>query len=199
MTRLFTALTLPDELRARLAAMQGGIDGARWVTAENMHITLRFIGEVPEAAVPDIVDALDRVHGSPLAVTVSGAGRFGTGDRARSLWFGVEKSDAIGALRARIDQALIRAGLPPEGRKYTPHVTAARFGGARRGRRQSGGPPATRVLHWLEAHDGFFALPFEAREFVLFESHLGRGGPVYSPLADFPLSPVPAPAGLSGA
>lgn len=194
MARLFAALTLPEDLRSRLAGMQGGIEGARWVPAENMHITLSFVGEVPEASVGDIVDALDGVRGTGFPVTVSGAGRFGTGDRARALWFGVDKSDGILSLHAKIEQALARAGFPPEGRKYTPHVTAARF----RSGRGTAGPPASRVLHWLEAHDGFFALPFDARDFVLFESHLGRNGPVYTPVAEFPLAPMYAPADASG-
>lgn len=197
MARLFVALDLPDDLRTRLVGMQGGIDGARWSPAENMHITLRFVGEVAETTIGDIVDALADVRCASFAVTVSGVGRFATGNRTRALWFGVEKSAEIAALHAGIDRALIRAGLAPEGRKYTPHVTVARFGGGRGGR--GGGPPETRVLHWIEAHDGFFALPFEAREFVLYESRIGRNGPVYTPLADFPLLSAPETAGVSGA
>lgn len=195
MARLFVALNLPDALRTRLAGMQGGIAGARWSPAENMHITLRFVGEVAETEVGDIVDALADVRRPSFAVTVSGAGRFATGDRTRALWFGVEKSAEIAALHAGIDRALIRAGLAPEGRKFTPHVTVARFGGGR-GRRAAG-PPETRVLHWLEAHDGFFAPPFEAREFVLYESRIGRNGPVYIPVAEFPLLSIPEPVDVS--
>jgi len=190
MIRLFTALPLPEDLRTRLAAMQGGIDTARWVPAENMHITLRFIGAVPEAATGDIVEALGDVRAPGFPVTVSGAGRFASGDKTRAIWAGVERTPEIVSLHAKIDQALIRAGLAPEGRKYAPHVTIARFGsGGRRGGRgrRAGGPSNTRVLHWLEAHGGFFALPFEAHEFVLYESRLGRKGPVYTPVADFRL------------
>lgn len=189
MIRLFTALGLPDDLRTRLTTLQAGIDGARWVAPENLHITLRFIGEVAEDRAHDIVAALDRIHSPAFSVTVSGAGRFGSRDRTRALWAGVARSDALAALHEKIDRALINTGLPPEGRKYTPHVTLARFGGGhgggQGGRRDAG---AGRVLQWLEAQGGFFAMPFEAREFVLYESHLGRKGAVYMPVATFPLN-----------
>lgn len=184
MIRLFTALGLPDDLRRRLTALQGGVDNARWVAPHNLHITLRFIGEVSEDRAHDIVAALDRIRTGAFPVTVAGAGRFGSGGRTRSLWAGVERSEALDALHEKIDRALINTGLAPEGRKYTPHVTLARFGGGReRGRDASAG----RVLQWLEAQGGFFAMPFEAREFVLYESHLGRKGADYVPLASFPL------------
>jgi len=186
MNRLFAALPLPEDLAVRIAGTQGGIDGARWVPAENMHITLRFIGEVSGADTDDIVDALHGLQAPSFPVTVSGAGRFGTGERTRAIWMGVDRTAEIVALHNKIDQALIRIGHAPEGRKYTPHVTVARFSG-RVGQRR-GGPPNTRVLHWLEAQGGFFAPPFEAREFVLYESHLGRTGPVYVPVASIPLS-----------
>lgn len=189
MIRLFTALGLPDDLRTRLTALQGGIDSARWVAPENLHITLRFIGEVAEDRADDIVAALDRIRTGAFPVTVSGAGRFGTNDRTRALWAGVERTAALDALHDKIDRALINTGLPPEGRKYTPHVTLARFGGGQGGGRdRSRDASAGRVLQWLEAQGGFFAMPFEAREFILYESHLGRNGADYVPVATFPLS-----------
>ncbi|MGB0631035.1 MAG: RNA 2',3'-cyclic phosphodiesterase [Alphaproteobacteria bacterium] len=178
MIRLFTALSLPEDLRPRLAALGGGIDGARWVAADNLHITLRFIGEVSEPVADDIVHALDRVRRAPLSVSLSGAGHFASRGRTRAVWIGVEKSPDLSALRDRIAQALIRIGLPPEGRKYTPHVTIGRLRDAR----------PNRVLSWLEANGAFFAPPFEVRQFVLYESRLGRNGPAYTPVAEYPLS-----------
>jgi 2'-5' RNA ligase len=190
MNRLFAVIPLPEDLRTRIAGMQGGIDGARWVAAENMHITLRFIGEVSGADTDDIVEALHDLQCPSFPVTVSGAGRFGTGERTRAIWMGVDRTPEIVALHSKIDQALIRIGHDPEGRKYAPHVTVARFSGSVGQRR--GGPPNTRVRHWLESHSGFFALPFETQEFVLYESHLGRNGAIYAPVAAFPLgSPDP--------
>ena len=178
MIRLFTAIALPDDLRARIAALEAGVHGARWVAGDNLHITLRFIGEVAEDRVDDIVAALDEVRGRAFTVVPGGAGHFGNGRKLRSIWVGIESSPEIAALHDKVDHALVRTGLPPEGRKYTPHVTVARLNGAKRGH----------VLKWLEANGGFVALPFEARSFVLYESRMGRGGSVYVPLAEFPLS-----------
>ena len=174
MIRLFVALSLPEDLRARLAALGGGIEGARWVPAENLHVTLRFIGEVQESVGEDLVAALDGVRSGPVRVSLSGAGHFGTRDKAHSLWIGVERTPELVALHEKTDRALVRAGLPPEPRKYAPHVTLARLRNARRGR----------VLDWLAAHGAFFAPPFEARAFTLFGSRQGH----YLPLAEFPLA-----------
>ena len=179
MIRLFTALTLPDDLRPRLAALGSGIDGARWVEPDNLHITLRFIGEVSEPVAEDVAGALDTVFTPPFDVCLNGAGQFASRGRARAVWVGVDKSPELSALHDKIDQALIRAGLPPEGRKYTPHVTIGRLKDAR----------PNRVLGWLEANGAFFAPPFRAQEFVLYESRLGRNGPSYSPLHAYPLDP----------
>lgn len=178
MIRLFTALALPDDLRARIAGMEAGIDGARWVPAENLHITLRFIGEVPEDRVDDIVAALDDVRGRAVTVSPGSAGHFGSGRKLRSIWVGIAPSPELATLHDKIDHALVRCGLPPEGRKYAPHITVARLGGAR----------TNHVLKWLEANGDFFAVPFEAHGFVLYESRPGSGGPAYLPLAEFPLS-----------
>lgn len=177
MIRLFTALSLPDELRPRLAALGSGIDGARWVEPENLHITLRFIGEVSEPVAEDVASALDTVSGPASDVCLNGAGQFASRGRARAVWVGVEKSPGLSALHGKIDQALIRAGLPPEGRKYIPHVTIGRLKDAR----------PNRVLGWLEANGAFFAPPFKAGEFVLYESRLGRHGPSYLPVHAYPL------------
>jgi 2'-5' RNA ligase len=182
MIRLFTALALPEDLRSRLAAFRGGIDGARWVAPEDLHITLRFVGEIAEDRAESVVEALDDVRVAPFPVTLRDAGRFGSNGRARAISIGVDRAPEIDNLHDRIDRALIGAGHPPEGRKYFPHVTLARFGV------REGGARIGQVLRWLEAHDGFLALPFEAREFVLYESHLGGRGPVYTPVAHFPMT-----------
>ncbi len=174
MIRLFVALSLPEDLCVRIASLGGGIEGARWVAPENLHVTLRFIGDVQESVGEDLVAALDSVRAGPFPVTLSGTGHFGSGRKVHSLWVGVEKSPALEALHDRIDRAVVGAGLPPDARKYAPHVTVARLRGARTGR----------ILDWLTDQGAFLAPPFEARAFTLFESRQGH----YLPLADFPLS-----------
>ena len=92
MIRLFTALALPEDLRSRLAAFRGGIDGARWVAPEDLHITLRFVGEIAEDRAENVVEALDDVRVAPFPVTLRDAGRFGSNGRARAIDAATESS-----------------------------------------------------------------------------------------------------------
>tara|TARA_B100000405_G_scaffold86329_1_gene59742 strand:+ start:362 stop:787 length:426 start_codon:yes stop_codon:yes gene_type:complete len=92
-----------------------------------MHITLRFIGEVDEITAEEIDGALSRLTASPLNIALSGAGRFNSWNKPRAVWVGVEKTPDLMALQEKVDRAIINIGLPPEGRKYMPHVTLARL------------------------------------------------------------------------
>lgn len=176
MIRLFVALALPDQCRQRLVALGGGIDGARWVDVRDLHITLRFVGEVSELVIDDIVQALGGIRAAPVEIALNGAGQFASKARVRAVWVGVEKSQGLIALHEKVDRALIRIGLSPERRKYTPHVTIGRMNGAR----------PNHVQRWLEVNGAFSALPFKAHSFVLYESRLGRRGADYTPVAEFP-------------
>lgn len=178
MIRLFTAVELPGELRRRMALLCTGADNARWAPEENLHLTLRFIGEVAEDVAEDLAAELDAVRAEPFPVTLSGAGHFESGRRVRTLWLGVEKNDALTALYDRIDAAVLRAGLPPEGRRFHPHITLARF--------RNGRPAAVR--DWLAANGMFRAFPFMVESFVLFSSHLRSKGALYRSEVKFPLN-----------
>lgn len=177
MIRLFVALELPEELRARIALLQTGLPGARWVPPENLHLSLRFLGQIPEPTAEEVAAALARVRAAPFDLVVSGAGHFETGRRVRAVWLGVEKSPALSDLQERVEAAATRAGLPPEGRKFIPHITLARL--------ENGRPNA--VHRWLSGTTLFKAYPFRIEEFVLFSSHLGRGGSVYRAEVVYPL------------
>jgi 2'-5' RNA ligase len=180
MIRLFVALEIPAELRGRIAAIARGVERARWVPEESIHLTLRFIGEVREDVMEDVVAELGTIAGEPFDLAIAGAGHFETGRRVRSLWLGVERNPALAALRGRIDAAIVRAGLPPDGRKFKPHVTVARL--------NDGDPEEVRG--WLQANTLFRSVPFTADRFVLFSSFVGRNGSIYRAEADFPLGPV---------
>ena len=177
MIRLFVALELPEELRDRAAMVQRGVTGARWVPPENLHITLRFIGEVPEDRYDDIVYALEGVKSEPFTLTIAGAGHFESRGRVRALWLGIERDPSLMALNKRIESALVRAGLPPEERKYTPHLTIARLNEA---------SPA-QVSGWLQANNMFRAIPWPRESFVLFSSFQSRNGAIYRPENEFAL------------
>lgn len=189
MVRCFVAIPLPGEIRERLALLGGGVPGARWVPPENMHLTLRFIGEVDEGCLEDIDMALGRIDVRPFAISLGGVGQFSIGRKPRVIWVGVAPSEALAHLQAKVESAVVRSGVPPEDRKFSPHVTLARLKEA----------PANRVGRFVQAHGLFAAGPIQIDHFTLFESLPGRDGPQYRSLRHYPLGEGygfdPAPAG----
>lgn len=185
--RLFVAIAIPDDERARLARLQSGLPGARWVAPENLHLTLRFIGEVDGRQAGDIDAALSTVRVPAFPMTLAGIGHFGNGAKTRALWVGVEAGEPLTRLQAKIEQALQRAGLAPEGRKFKAHVTLARFGSS----------PGRRLCDYLSSCAMFRGAPFMVEEFALVSSVLGQGGSSYRAEASYPLTrgheTVPAP------
>jgi 2'-5' RNA ligase len=177
MLRLFVGIGFPPELKLRLSLLCGGIAGARWVDPGNFHLTLRFIGEVSENIAADIDEALLRLKARPFSVQLAGVGVFG-GEKLRQLWAGVEREPALSALQGKIELALIRAGLPPEPRKYVPHVTLARLREPRRDDLQ----------RFLAAHAQFRADPLRVDRFSLIASYLTKSGSVYEDQADYMLT-----------
>ena len=175
--RLFVGIALPDDIRARLVLLRGGLKGARWVGQENLHLSLRFIGEVTGGFDQDLDRALRSVDGPAMALSLAGLGAFDRRGRVHAGWAGVEKSDALAALRDRVESALVRLGLEPEHRKFTPHVTLARM---KKGDARAAGL-------YLETHAWFQAPSFTVEYFTLFESRLGHGGARYSVYRDYPL------------
>lgn len=176
MIRLFVALPLPEAVRGRLAALGAGVPNARWVSEGNMHLTLRFIGEVDETTAEEIHDHLTGVRGPRFDLRISGCGAFGDRQRVHTLWAGVEREPALVHLRDKVESAVVRAGRTPEGRRYSPHITLARLRDA----------PAERVQRFVQAHNLLNeVMPID--RFVLFSSRLGHGEPVYAAVAEYPL------------
>ncbi len=182
MIRLFVALELPDDVRARLAGLAGGVPGARWVPQENLHLTLGFIGNVPESAFADIEGALARVAAPGFDLAIDGVGHFARGRAPTQLWAGVARNPALDHLQARVEHALAGAGVAPEKRKFMPHVTLARLKGSPRGR----------VQDFIAAHGLLYVAPFAVESFALFSSFLGHAGAIYHAEARFPLDPATA-------
>jgi RNA 2',3'-cyclic 3'-phosphodiesterase len=176
MLRLFVGIEFPPELKLRLSLLQTGIFGAKWVDPGNFHLTLRFIGEVDEGTAADVDEALLRLKARPFLLQLAGAGVFG-GDKPRQLWVGVEREPALATLQGKIEQALNRAGLPPEPRKFTPHVTLARLREPRRADIQS----------FLAANAQFRAEPLKIDRFSLIASYQTKAGSVYEDQADYEL------------
>ncbi len=176
MIRLFVALELPEAVRSRLALLQGGVPGARWSTDEQLHLTLRFIGEVPENVANDIDDALTEIRAPGFTLELAGVGEFGS-KKPRALWAGVRPNESLLHLQKKVESALQRIGLAAEERKFSPHVTLARLKAA----------PQEKVVQFLTHHALFSSAPFEVSRFVLFSSHLGSGGSVYHAERIYPL------------
>lgn len=177
MLRLFVGIAFPPELKLRLSLLETRLPGARWVDAGNLHLTLRFIGEVDEGIAADIDEALTRLKARRFALQLAGAGVFGH-DKPRNLWVGVEREPALSALQSKIEQALVRTGLPPEPRKFSPHVTLARLQN----------PAIPDLRNFLAAHAAFRAPPLAVDHFSLIASFPTKAGSVYEDQADYPLT-----------
>ena len=176
MIRLFTALELPDSVAQGLSLIQAGVPGARWQSREQLHLTLRFIGEVDGRDANAIDDALSGIDATGFMLTLKGVGEFG-GKNPRALWAGVEPSPALTHLQRKIESALQRAGLPAEPRKYTPHVTLARLRNT---------PPGA-VMDYLTDHGLYASTPFAVGSFTLFSSVLSQNGSIYRQEQVYPL------------
>ncbi len=143
-----------------------------------MHITLRFIGEVDEAGAKEINYNLSHIEAPALDLELQGLDTFGQGYKAHALWVGVPLTRALAHLQHKVESAVVRSGQPPEGRKFTPHVTLARLKK----------PEAGRLQSFIEGNNLVKAGPFAVDQFTLFESRTGKGGPVYTALEDYALS-----------
>jgi len=174
--RLFTALEIPGDLVPRLEMLRGRLAGARWIDAENYHLTLRFVGDIEEPDADDFVEALLGIAVEPFSLKLSGVGSFG-GRKPRALWVGVEDCEPLMRLQRANERAARRAGLPPETRNFAPHVTLARLRGAEPGA----------VANYLSAVGAFQAAPFLVEEFVLMSAREGSGGGPYVVEERFPL------------
>lgn len=176
MPRLFTALEIPRHVAMSLSLLRGGLPGARWIDVENYHITLRFIGDVDGRTADEIVDRLDRIDRPEFQLSLSSIGSFGS-KKPHSVWAGVSPSPDIHALQGEIERICQRIGLPPDPRKFTPHVTLARLKNCR----------LDDVVHYLSGRGNFQTAPFTVSRFVLMSSKESVGGGPYLTEEVFPL------------
>lgn len=168
MPRLFTALEVPRHVALSLSLLRGGIPGARWIDVENYHITLRFIGDVDNRTADEVVDRLDRIDRPEFQAQLTGIGSFGS-KKPHSIWAGVAVSPDMLALQAEIERICQRIALPPDPRKFMPHVTLARLKHCR----------LDDVVHYLSGRGNFQTAPFNVSRFVLLSSKESVGGGPY--------------------
>ena len=175
MHRLFVAIRPPQSVIQELMRLTGGISGARWQTGDQLHLTLRFIGEVGPHQADDIHAILDSVRQPAFEARLAGLGSFERRGQPEVVWAGVTPHEPLNALHKKVDQALVRVGLEPERRAYSPHVTLARL------KRGSGS-----VRAFLEQPVAPTS-PFLVDSFCLYESQLTPAGAVHSVIARYPL------------
>ena len=192
--RLFVALDIDSSIRAGIAQFLDGVRGfapeARWVSAESLHITMKFIGEWPADRLEELKRALAAVRGEPAEITFSGAGFFPALKSARVFWIGIEAGPALAGLAAALDAATSQLGVESEKRAFTPHLTLARTGSGRPGRTSSDRANSSfrRLQEKLAAMPAPAFGTMSPREFYLYESKLSPRGAQYTKLASFPLS-----------
>jgi 2'-5' RNA ligase len=195
--RLFIGIDLDPELRTSIERFIEGVQGfapnARWMQAESLHVTLKFIGERPQEQVEALTQRLRRVESGSFELRFTGYGFFPTAKAPRVFWIGIQADAHLAQLAANIDAATSEIGIPREDRPYSPHLTLARSGAGRR----SGAPnwrkgdapnSAFSVLEKRLAAMG--ELDFgrmTAREFILYQSELSPRGSQYTKLQRFPL------------
>ena len=176
MHRLFVAIRPPEHIRDLLIDAMDDSPDFRWQDDGQLHLTLRFIGEVERPVAEDIAAALGAIRFPGFAMRVKGVGRF-EARNAGALWAGVEPKEPLAALAAKVERCCIGVGLEPERRTYHPHITLARWKGRR----------TREAERFLERRQGLTSDPFEVPDFALFESRLSRHGAHYEEVASYPL------------
>ena len=193
--RLFVALDIDDEIRARILRFLEGVHpfapDARWVKPESLHVTVKFIGEQPEAALDDLKRALETVRVPVKEVNFRAYGFFPTPKSARVFWIGMETGPELAALADAIDAEMPALGIAKETRPFSPHLTLARApGGSGAPHRRKSDKP-NRIFQRLQ--EKLAALPapefgtMTPHEFFLYQSHLSPKGSTYTKLMRFPL------------
>jgi 2'-5' RNA ligase len=191
--RAFVGIPLAEPVADALEAAQAGLPAGRPVPYDNFHVTLAFLGEQPRTVLEDVHDALDGVRVPGFSLRVDGLGMFG-GARPRVLFAEVTAEPGLAQLRRKVLRAVHEAGIALPRARFHPHVTLARFGDGLRGEE------AAEMQGFLARRMGVRAGPFAVERFVLYRSHLGRAGPIYEALAEYPLAehPMAGPAGARG-
>jgi RNA 2',3'-cyclic 3'-phosphodiesterase len=166
--RLFVALTLPDAVAQSLLLILGGVPGARWQTREQLHLTLRFIGEVDGRDAAALDDALAAIRAPAFTLQLHAVGQFG-GRQIHTLWAGLRRNETLDYLQRKVDNAIRRVGKPQDTHKFTPHVTLARLRN----------PEPGKVLEWLTHHALYTSVEFPVDAFCLYSSKLTSDGSIY--------------------
>lgn len=174
--RLFVGIRPPASIRDPLIDLMEGVDDARWQDEDQLHLTLRYIGEVDSHLADELAERLRSAATPGFALAVEGVGVFEKKGAAHTLWAGIAPSPALNRLQQRIERICIACGIEPERRKYHPHITLARLN-------RSTGPLAPFLAQTAALRLG----PWQVNSYILYESTLHPGGSLYQPILRYPL------------
>lgn len=177
MIRLFAALQLNPVSRKLLKGLGSHMPGARAVPEEQLHLTLRFIGEVDGTTFLDLKDSLATVQARPVYISIKGVGHFPPRGKPKVLWAGIEPTAELIILRNKVNSALNQVGIEPEKRKFHPHITLARLNNS----------PVSRVGQFLTENSFLQIPPFTVDILTLYSSTLTHKGPIHTIEAKYPL------------
>lgn len=179
MPRLFVAVTPPVAVRAELAALAEPLEGVTWIPPENIHLTLRFIGDANDERQAAVEAALARIRVESFILPVETVGTFPPRGHPKVLWAGLGRAHTrLFQLRQRVDDALLSVALDLDVRHFHPHLTIGRL-------KENLDEKA--LARFLRRHATFEAPPFRVSEFQLYASDLTAGGARYEILRSFPL------------
>lgn len=176
MPRLFSGLELPDDIKDQLSGLEVPLAGASWIEEDNLHITLRFAGDIDNRLAHEFADELSRIDVDVFELALEGVHVIG-GNDPKILYVGLRASPQLDALARAHERAARSAGLAPESRPFKPHITLARLRHV----------DIVDLTRFLQAHALLRSRPFVIEEFVLFSSKPKTGGGPYHVEEAFPL------------
>jgi len=176
MIRLFVAIDIPESVRKEVEGLGRSIPNARPVPADQLHLTLKFIGEVESSRLLDIKDALEKIVLPKFSLALKGVGTFPPRGMPRVLWAGVQHSERTMTLRNAIEKSLAAIDIPRE-KRYTPHLTLARLKNS----------PIHRLQQFLAGNAFLQSEEFTIDSFHLYRSQLSQKGALHFLESSFPL------------
>ncbi|MFP4680271.1 MAG: RNA 2',3'-cyclic phosphodiesterase [Chitinispirillaceae bacterium] len=180
MPRLFVAVDLPERIRDDISAIYQAIPRAKWTKDSQLHLTLRFIGEVSEDTAEKIECALNLIETPSFPIELKGVGFFPPRKIPRVLWCGIAPNEELLKLQAKVERTLTNIGITPEGRKYSPHITIAKLNRS----------PSEKLAQFISSNALFHTEPFLVSEFHLYSSHLRSEGALHIREATYKLGPI---------
>lgn len=177
MKRLFVAIDLPDQVKGQIKPLLNAIAGAKWISDQQLHLTLRFIGDADEKQQQLIETGLATIRATPFHLALAGVGQFPSRGRPRVLWVGLGATTALTALQEQVEAVIRKSGFSPD-KPFSPHITLARFRNP---------PPLGSMDAYQKAHKDFKSEAFGVNHFTLYSSQLTSQSSNYHVEAHYPL------------